>query len=149
MIGIYFARRKGPHGIQLTVQSIPFAPRRLDPQSFTLRAADRTYGGKPFSREAMSTQGEFDFAARTGTGQGYTQWLAGRRLTASEMARRMNLPIGHQVEVWLYGNVRLRGKLRLKEELLFIDEERVRHLELMVDHVPFAYREIESCVRLD
>ena len=96
----------------------------------------------------MDTQGEFDFAT-TGAGLGYTQWLAGRRLTASELAHRMNLPIGHQVEVWLYGNVRLRGKLRLREDLLFIEEERVRHLELLIDHVPFAYRQIESCVRLD
>lgn len=61
----------------------------------------------------------------------------------------MHLPIGHQVEVWLFGGVRLRGQLRVREELLFIEEERVRHLELMVDHVAFIYREMESCVRLD
>ena len=84
-----------------------------------------------------------------GTEQGYTQWLTGRRLAAAELARRMGLPLGHQVEVWLYGGIRLRGKLRLQEELLFIEEERVRHLELLVDGVPFAYREMESCVRLD
>ena len=61
----------------------------------------------------------------------------------------MNLPLGHQVEVWLFGGIRLRGKLRLKEETLFIHEDRVRHLELLVDHVPFTYREMESCIRLD
>ena len=70
-------------------------------------------------------------------------------LAARELARRINLPIGHEVEIWLYGGVRLRGKLRLKEEKLFIEEERVRHLELLVDHVVFTYREMESCVRLD
>lgn len=53
------------------------------------------------------------------------------------------------MEVWLYGGVRLRGKLRLREEVLVIEEERVRHLELLVDHVAFTYREMESCVRLD
>ena len=37
------------------------------------------------------------------------------------------LPLGHQVEVWLLGGIRLRGRLRLEEEVLFIDEERVRH----------------------
>jgi hypothetical protein len=37
----------------------------------------------------------------------------------------------------------------LEEEVLFIDEERVRHLGLVVDNVPFTYRELESCVRLD
>jgi len=65
------------------------------------------------------------------------------------IARQLNLPIDHQVEVWLFGGVRLRGKLCLKEEVLFIEEDRVRHLELLVDHVPFTYREMESCVRLD
>ena len=47
------------------------------------------------------------------------------------------------------GGVRLRGKLGLVENLLFIEEDRVRHLELIVDKIPFAYREMESCVRLD
>jgi hypothetical protein len=96
----------------------------------------------------MGNQGELNFD-RAGEPDGYTQWLTGRRLAAVELARRMNLPVGHQVEVWLCGNIRLRGKLRLQEELLMIEEERVRHLELMVDHVPFTYREMESCVRLD
>jgi hypothetical protein len=43
----------------------------------------------------------------------------------------------------------LRGVLRLREEQLFVEEDAVRHLELMVDHVPFTYREMESCIRLD
>ena len=70
-------------------------------------------------------------------------------MTAVELARRINLPLGHEVEVWLRGGIRLRGKLRLEEELLFVEEDRVRCLELMVDRVPFTYRELESCVRLD
>lgn len=98
--------------------------------------------------ERVSGQSEFNFGA-SGTDQGYTQWLAGRRMAAEELARRIHLPLGHQVEVWLYGGVRLRGKLRLQEEVLFIEEERVRHLELVVDHVAFTCREMESCVRLD
>ena len=57
--------------------------------------------------------------------------------------------IGHQVEIWLYGGIRLRGKLRLKEEMVFIAEDRVRHLELIADQVPFTYRDMESCVRID
>ncbi len=84
-----------------------------------------------------------------GDGQGYTQWLTGRQVAVEQLARRLNLPLGHQVEIWLYGGIRLRGKLRLSEEMLFIDEERARHLELLVDRVSFAYREMESCVRLD
>ena len=96
----------------------------------------------------MPTQGQFNFEADR-TDQGYAQWLTGRRMAVQDLARRMNLPLGHQVEVWLLGGIRLRGRLRLEEEVLFIDEERVRHLGLVVDNVPFTYRELESCVRLD
>jgi len=96
----------------------------------------------------VSDQSEFNFEPTTSP-DGYTRWLAGRRVLAEELARRIHLPLGHQVEVWLYGGIRLRGKLRLKEEMLLIEEERVRHLELMVDGVPFTYRDMESCVRID
>jgi len=96
----------------------------------------------------VNSQSEFNFDA-DGTEQGYDKWLAGRRMAAAELARRINLPLGHLVEVWLYGGIRLRGELRLQEEMLFIEEDRVRHLELAVDHVKFTYREMESCVRLD
>ncbi len=96
----------------------------------------------------MNSQGEFNLDGNACT-EGYTKWLAARRVTLQELARRMNLPLGHQVEVWLYGGVRLRGKLRLQEEVLFIEEERVRHLPLLVDHVSFVYRDMESCIRLD
>jgi hypothetical protein len=96
----------------------------------------------------MDLQGELNFGTRS-TEQGYDQWLAGRRVAIVELARRINLPLGHQVEVWLSGGIRLRGNLRLREEILFIEEERIRHLELLVDKVPFAYRDMESCVRLD
>ena len=91
-------------------------------------------------------QGELNFGNAS---EGYTTWLASRRVAAQEMARRMNLPVGHQVEVWLHGGVRLRGRLRLQEEVLFVEEECVRHLPLQIDRVPFTYREIDSCVRLD
>ncbi len=98
--------------------------------------------------KAMNTQGEFNFGTSLPEA-GYAHWISTRKLTAEELARRMNLPLGHQVEVWLYGGIRLRGKLRLREELLLIEEERVRHLELTVDKVSFTYREVEACVRLD
>ena len=96
----------------------------------------------------MNNQREFKFTA-SGSEAGYSGWLISRQLAAQDLARRMNLPLGHEVEVWLLGGVRLRGKLRLAEETLFIEEDRVRHLELLVDHVPFTYREMESCIRLD
>jgi hypothetical protein len=95
----------------------------------------------------MNSQGKFDF--ESGGGDGYARWLTGRKLAAAELARRLNLPLRHQVEVWLVGGIRLRGKLQLQEEMLFIEEERVRQLALRVDHVPFTLNEMESCVRLD
>ena len=96
----------------------------------------------------MNTQGAFNFENRT-TEQGYAQWIAGRKIAAEAIARKIGLPLGHQVEVWLIGEIRLRGLLRLREELLFIEEDRLRHLELIVDGVFFTYREMQSCVRLD
>ena len=99
-------------------------------------------------RDGGNAQGEFSFQARPSE-DGYARWLEARTVAAAALARQMNLPLGHKVEVWLRGEVRLRGTLRLREEQLFIEEDRVRHLELMVDHVPFTYREMESCVRLD
>ena len=93
-------------------------------------------------------QGEFDFQGSS-RGDGYRQWLAGRQVRAAELAPRIHLPLGHKVEVWLFGGIRLRGTLKLKEELLLIPEDSVRHLELSVDHVVFTVREMESCVRLD
>lgn len=98
--------------------------------------------------QPASPQGELNLEGGQ-TDAGYTQWLTRRQMTAKELARRMNLPIGHPVEVWLYGGIRLRGLLRLREEQLFVEEEHLRHLELMVDKVAFAYREMESCVRTD
>ncbi len=96
----------------------------------------------------MSDQIEFSFGQENQP-DGHAQWLAVRRIAADELARKMNLPLGHEVEVWLRGDIRLRGRLRLKDELLFVEEDKARHLELVVDHVPFYYREIESCLRLD
>ncbi len=37
----------------------------------------------------------------------------------------------------------------LEEEVLFIEEDHVRHLPLQIEGVVFAYREMESCVRMD
>jgi hypothetical protein len=96
----------------------------------------------------VTRQGELNFDS-PGNGEGHTRWLAGRRVAMAELARRIGLPLGHEVEVWLYGGIRLRGRLLLQEELLFVEEDKVRHLGLMVDKFHFAYREMESCVRLD
>jgi len=93
-------------------------------------------------------QGQFNFESESAE-DGHAVWLAGRRVLANAVARRLGLPLGRHVEVWLVGGVRLRGVLRLKEDKLFIQEDEVRRLELMVDRVGFTYREVESCIRTD
>lgn len=93
-------------------------------------------------------QREFNFQAG-GTEAGYAQWVVVRQMASDEAARRLNLPVGRESEVWLRGGIRLRGKLRLLNDLLFVEESQVRNLPLTLDGVPFTYAEIESCVALD
>ena len=93
-------------------------------------------------------QGHFDFDSSE-RADGYAKWLVGRQVAIQELAHRIHLPLAHEVEVWLRGGIRLRGKLRLEEEILLIEEEQIHHLRLLVDKVSFTYGEMESCVRLD
>ncbi len=80
---------------------------------------------------------------------GYAKWLASRQAAAHELAHRLGLPLEHRVEVWLTGEIRLRGKLQLQEQVLFVEAGREKQLGLLVDNVPFTYSEMQSCVRLD
>jgi hypothetical protein len=96
----------------------------------------------------MNPQGELDFGSGSAD-DGYSRWLAQRKLAVAEMARQMNLPLGHQVEVWLVGGILLRGKLQLQEERLFVVPDDLQHIKLQVDRVPFSIHEMESCIRLD
>jgi len=96
----------------------------------------------------MTAQDEFDFGAGS-AGDGYHRWLAQRQEALVELARKLNLPLNHPVEIWLAGGIRLRGKLQLQEEMLFVPEDHVDQLRLQVDHVPFLIHEMESCVRMD
>jgi hypothetical protein len=70
-------------------------------------------------------------------------------MAAEEAAQKLNLPVGRNAEVWLRGGIRLRGKLRLLNDLLFVEEHQFKNLPLTLDGVPFTYAEIESCVALD
>ncbi len=96
----------------------------------------------------MQLQSEFSFQDG-GTDTGYSHWVAVRQMAAHEAAQKLNLPVGRDVEVWLRGGIRLRGKLRLVNDLLFVEEHQVKNLPLVLDGVPFTYAEIESCVALD
>jgi hypothetical protein len=93
-------------------------------------------------------QGQLDFAGK-GSDEGYAKWVAVRQLALEEAAQKLNLPVGHPTEIWLRGGIRLRGKLSLANEVLFVEEERLRGLRLVLDGVTFSFAEIESCLRLD
>jgi hypothetical protein len=96
----------------------------------------------------MQLQGELGFAG-DGPKDGYTKWVAVRQLAVETAAQKLHLPLGHPSEVWLRRGIRLRGTLRLAQEVLFIEEKRMLDLALMLDGVTFTYSEIESCLRLD
>ena len=94
----------------------------------------------------MSTQGELSFDANPGK-DGLTHWHQQREQALRTLAHRLSLPLGHEVEVWLCGNVRLRGKLELAENLLFVENHTEKDLMLRVGRATFRYGDFASCVR--
>jgi hypothetical protein len=96
----------------------------------------------------VTGQFEFDFQS-SGPGAGHAKWLADREAAVANIARKLNLPLGYPVEVWLKGGIRLRGRLELQDEILFIEDERLADLPLVVDGIVFPVTEIEGCVRTD
>lgn len=65
------------------------------------------------------------------------------------MARKLGLPLGNQVEVWLKNGVLLRCKLELAESVLLLDTIDERKLKLMIGRADFMYSDLDSCVRMD
>ncbi len=94
-----------------------------------------------------NAQGELSFG--NGSDAGLKQWLENRRRATEQLARELGLPLRHLVEVRLKDGVVLRGVLRLREELLFLDGPVKADLELEVNRVNFLCSEIEACVRQD
>ena len=80
---------------------------------------------------------------------GYDAWRRQRHVSLSCLGRQTGLPLNHRVEVQLRDGVRLRGRLQLQEETLFVQPTDVGPLALRVDGVAFKATEIESCVRID
>jgi small nuclear ribonucleoprotein (snRNP)-like protein len=78
---------------------------------------------------------------------GFSHWRKQREKQLLELSKNLGLPLNHQVEVWLRGGIRLRGILKLKENLLFLPER--SSVELMLGEVCFSPAEIESCIRVD
>jgi hypothetical protein len=96
----------------------------------------------------VQLQNEFNFQGN-GAETGYSQWVVVRGMAAETAAQKLNLPVGHETEVWLRGGIRLRGKLRLRNDFLFVEESQIKNLALVLDGVSFTYAEMESCVRVD
>jgi hypothetical protein len=96
--------------------------------------------------EPMQIEFNFEAGARQ---EGYRGWLEERQRALRLLASKLGLPLGRKVEVWLRGEIRLTGILRLREEALFVPEQREACLELVVDNVPFSPAEITSCICTD
>ncbi len=93
-------------------------------------------------------QGELNFQGESAEA-GYSEWIIVRNMAAEAAAQKLNLPIGHETEVWLRNGIRLKGKLRLSNDLLFVEETQIKTLPLVIDGVTFSFSELESCVRLE
>lgn len=94
------------------------------------------------------TQFHFDFEQPEGA-DGLASWRRQRDRASARLARKLGLPLGHEVEVWLKNGIRLSGKLELSETVLLLDTIDERKLKLVVKGVDFSHSEMESCVRLD
>jgi hypothetical protein len=94
-------------------------------------------------------QPEFNFDQAGQVQDGYQTWVQQRQATLTATVRRLALPLGHPVEMWLLGGVRLRGQLQFEDPPLFIEDSHLKKARLCVDGVGFDPAEIESFVRLD
>ena len=108
------------------------------PNSSALRSAD--------SAVERLIQFELNFQAQPGSG--LDAWHAEQQRQRELLARELRLPLGKEVEVWLHGGVRLRGKLQVDEVVLVHVQATLENTRFQVTGVPFTYAEIESCVAL-
>ena len=90
--------------------------------------------------ERREQQVEFGFDGGAQS-DGYRAWMEQREAEMKEKARRLGLPLGHMVEIWLKDGTLLKGRLLLREQ--------GNSWELVVGQVGFAVGEIEACVRVD
>ena len=98
--------------------------------------------------DSSPSQLEIEFGA-SAQEHGFQAWLNQRRAALTALARQLGLPIGHPVEVWLKGDVRLSGVLELAEAPLFVRDAQNAQFELRVERCTFTPADIESCVKLD
>jgi hypothetical protein len=97
------------------------------------------------TRVAAPRQTGFDFEAKGASG--IDAWRAQLQRQREELAHSLGLPLGKQVEVWLRGGVRLRGRLNLEGAILVHAQSTLQNTRFEVDGVRFSYSEVESCVQ--
>jgi hypothetical protein len=66
-----------------------------------------------------------------------------------ELSGKLGMPLGAEVEVVLVGGIRLRGRLELVDENLWIETRRDVRLRLQIGACTFGLSEVETCVRLE
>jgi hypothetical protein len=96
----------------------------------------------------MHPELNFDAGSNGGHTDGLLAWRKQREEARLALARKLGLPLGQQVEVWLVGNIRLRGRLHLGEEQLFLPADGKECDRFAVDNVSFRISEMESCKRI-
>ena len=92
---------------------------------------------------------QFDLNFENTGPDGLNQWRIQRDRAMQRLARRLGLPLGHEVELWLKSGICLKGKLQLREETLFVETDEDRDTQLTIGRTDFKVSEIDSCVRLD
>lgn len=93
-------------------------------------------------------QGEFAFDAGPGRDR-ESAWHRDRQEAVRALAEKLGLPLEQQVEVRLSDGVILQGRLRVREDALFLEHVDTANLELAIGRATFRHGEIQACVRLD
>ena len=114
-----------------------------------LSVVDKACGTSTMAAMNIPGQQQLEIPFGSNDETGLEHWRAQRQMARRQLAQKFGLPIDHMVEVWLKGEIRLRGMLRLTEEKLFVPDGSEGALSLTVDGISFLASEIESCLRMD
>ncbi|MBE7501115.1 MAG: hypothetical protein HS113_12560 [Verrucomicrobiales bacterium] len=93
-------------------------------------------------------QGEFAFDASPGRNR-ESAWHRERQEAVRTLAEKLGLPLEQLVEVRLLDGVILQGRLRVREETLFLDRVDTANIDLAIGRATFRHGDIKACVRLD
>ena len=95
------------------------------------------------------SQSDLNLSDTASSHDGYSLWREERAEAMKKIARKLGLPLGRRVQVWLTGEIRLEGLLLLKDSSWFPETIDPAAIELTVDNVPFKRAEVTGCIRLD